>query len=183
MNFNNFSCLFLSQNVLTSPSPKIPQGAKCANTSKLHIIFAPKGKPLLDNKGTESLNLLHPLLFIVITLSTLPLLAPKDNKTFLQFQKTGNSILCQIILCYVCLLICTCVKFKLPILFQFSSKTTLSLITYTLSAKSTRKLHFYCKRSSIFFTNCQFCLPLSTILTAMFLSKLLVSFSGPQVSH
>ena len=38
--------------------------------------FATQGEPLLVNKGTKSLNLVHPLLVLVITLSTAPYLAP-----------------------------------------------------------------------------------------------------------
>ena len=35
----------------------------------VNLPFASKGKPLLANKSTESLNLLHPILILVITLS------------------------------------------------------------------------------------------------------------------
>ena len=37
-----------------------------------NLTIAPKGKPLLANKGTKYPNLLHPLLILVIPLSTAP---------------------------------------------------------------------------------------------------------------
>ena len=61
-----------------------------------NLSFATKGKSLLANKGTKSLNLLHPLLILVITLSNaLPLLqlCHQDNKTFSQFKESGHLIL------------------------------------------------------------------------------------------
>ena len=43
---------------------------------KNKLAFTPKGKPILANKGTKSLNLYHPLLDLVITLSNVLILAP-----------------------------------------------------------------------------------------------------------
>ena len=66
--------------------------------AEYNLAFAPKGKPLLVCKGFRSLNLNHPLLILVITLSNaLPLalvMSHQDNKTFPQFQETSYSSLC-----------------------------------------------------------------------------------------
>ena len=49
--------------------------SKMLRTNVQYNVFAPKGKPLLANKDTNSLNLPNPLLIFVITLSTAPPLA------------------------------------------------------------------------------------------------------------
>ena len=46
------------------------------NTCGIQYFFYPKGKPLLVDKGTKSVNLLHSLLILVIPQSTAPSLAP-----------------------------------------------------------------------------------------------------------
>ena len=40
--------------------------------AEYNLALAPKDKPLLANKGTTPLNLLHPLMSLVITLSKHP---------------------------------------------------------------------------------------------------------------
>ena len=44
--------------------------------AEYNLPFAPIGKHLLANKGTKSLNLVHLLLILVVSLSTAPSLAP-----------------------------------------------------------------------------------------------------------
>ena len=93
--------------------------------------------------------------------------------------------------CVVCLLICSCLIFKLAILFYFTPNATTSLVQPTpgkqaddgitvtiLSTNSRRKLNF-------FLTNHHFHFSLFTLnlLTPMFLSKLLVSLLDPLVFH
>ena len=44
--------------------------------AEYNLPLAPKDKPLLANKGTKSLNLNHPHLILVLSLSNAPSLAP-----------------------------------------------------------------------------------------------------------
>ena len=72
------------------------------------------GKSSLVNKSAISLNLLHLLLILVITISTAPLqllLCHQDNHIFNNFESV-HLVHIWAILCYVYLLVCTCLIFK-----------------------------------------------------------------------
>ena len=137
------------------------------------MLFVPKDKPLLTNKGNKSLNIRHPRLIHVITLSAALPLAPIMLPSYqnLNFQNLGIYFFAWTILCYVCLLFFTCLTFKLAILFQLTSNTTSSsmylspailaedgISAYAFSANSTRKLVFLSNTSNIFTANLCFCL-------------------------
>ena len=88
--------------------------------------LARKCKPLLPNKSNKSLTLLDHFLNIVLKLTTAPSPDPcsiKITKLFHNFKRPfefqpGQSSA-------VCLLICTCLAFKLAFLFQSTSTTSL----------------------------------------------------------
>ena len=54
----------------------LPYSTRLRTHAEYNLPFAPKDKPLLANIETKSLNLNHPLLILVITLSNAPPLAP-----------------------------------------------------------------------------------------------------------
>ena len=98
------------------------------------MLFVPKCKPLLINKGNKSLNIRHPRLIHVIALSAALPLAPIMLPSYqnLNFQNLGIYFYAWTILCYVCLLFFTCLTFKLAILFQLTSKPLHLRCTYHL---------------------------------------------------
>ena len=59
-----------------------------------NLLFGPKAKPLPVTKDTKSLKLLHPVLILVITLSTAPPLLSHQDKAFPQFQETDHLMSC-----------------------------------------------------------------------------------------
>ena len=101
-----------------------------------NLPFILKGKPLLFNKGTESMNSLCLLPILAITLPTTPHLgiSHQDNKTFPQFQEIGHLILClkTHLQCLFADLLMSDVTFKTVILYQFTFNTTASLMHHPL---------------------------------------------------
>ena len=125
------------------------------------------GKLLLANKVTKFLFLLHPLLILVIILSTAITAIGSLRKQ--NFKGLVIYFYACTILCHVFFLICTCLVFKLAILFQFVSNITRSFMqptsaklaedgitAYALPANSTWNFAFYGNLSSIFTTNHHF---------------------------
>ena len=86
-------------------------------------------KPALDNKDSQFLNLLHPLLIFTIALSLIPTAVPfvsKDNKTFPQFQWVGH-LISYLNNTLVCLLaVWKCLIIQLAILSQFHESSRIT---------------------------------------------------------
>lgn len=114
--------------------------------AEYNLLFPPKMKHLLANRGTKSLNLFHLLMVFVIALSTISLLASIDTKIrklFYIFKR-------------FCLI--SFVPFADLHLSDIWTWSSFWITSYTLSARNTRHFAFFCNVCSIFTTDHHFCL-------------------------
>lgn len=121
---------FISSQIKSSSTGQV--SLPCSITVYTHLEYnlpvVPKGKPLLANRDTESVNFHHLFLIIVITLSDAHPHVTKITIFSPKFPDTSHLILCFDQPYYIWMLICTCLTFKHAIFFQFISNTAWSLM-------------------------------------------------------
>ena len=129
--------------------------------AEYNLPFATKGKPPLANKGTKSLNLIHPLLILVIALllALLYLILQFRDWSFHSIPAyystmSGDMHISDIKPCYT--LHFTHNKTTYLMQPTFAKLAEGGITANTFSLNSARRLVFFCNLSSIFSTNHHF---------------------------